>query len=209
MCLQAQGQTCYDNINQEFVATYLQCADNPGATGTAPLEVFLGDLVCDPTCGPLYNSTFFSLCSSPSLVVRLLVEYYFVQCRVNANGRACYTFYNDSDIDMSVANNEALQLCNPSAQSNTCSDQCKARLMAIRNYYGVCVNSLFNSSYFQSFSYELVPLFSYRLWTNCEVPVPSSTGQGTEQPTSSAITCLKIAIILAVFCAILAVLLVY
>ena len=196
---------CYANLNQEVVTTYPQCANKPGASETAPFETLLRDLICDATCGPLYNATFYRLCPSPSVTALLLVEYYLAQCRVNANGQACYSFYNDSDIDMSVANNEALQLCSSSAQG-ACTDQCRARLMAISSYYGTCINSVFNSSYFRTF-YELVPLFSYQLWTNCQVPVPVIGGGETVttgpndgmQSTSSAMTvvCLKIAIILA------------
>lgn len=197
---------CYANVNQEVVTTYPQCANKPGASETAAFELILRDLVCDTTCGPLYNATFYRLCPSPVGIVFALIEYYEAQCRVNADGRVCYSFYNDSDIDMSVANMEALQLCSSSAQGD-CTDQCRARLMAIGSYYGSCINSVFNSSYFRAFD-PLVPLFSYQLWTNCQVPVPSPVYVGPENPTSSALaaTSLKIVIMLAaVLCGMLAV----
>ena len=166
-----QAQPCYADINQEVVTTYPQCANKPGSAETAPFEAILRDLVCDPTCGPLYNATFYWLCPSPIVSELLLVNYYLAQCRVNANGRACYSFYNDSDADMSIANNQAVQLCSSSVQQNTCSDQCKAQIMATKSYYGICINSVFN---FTSFvvSNELLPLFSYQLWSNCGVPLP-------------------------------------
>ena len=31
---------------------------------------------------------------------------------------------------------------------------------------------MFNSSYFHTFDYELLPLFTYALWTSCGVPIP-------------------------------------
>ena len=199
------AQPCYEDINQQVISTYPECANKPGANFTAPFETFLRDLVCDPTCGPLFNATFYRLCPSPSISDLQLANYYLSQCRVNENGQACYSFYNNSEIDMSVANSTVLQLCSTSAQG-ACSDQCKDQLMAIRNYYGVCVNSVFNSSYFRTF-YDLVPLFSYQLWTNCGVPVPVIGGGDTvtTPSLSSAMASLKVVAMLAMLCAMLAI----
>lgn len=228
-----QEQPCYDMILQEVGSNYPQCASNARAAENGTFEDIFRDLICDPTCGPLYNATFYSLCPSPSMIDLLVNDYYLVQCRVNANGRACYSFYstNDSNVelDMSLANNEAIQLCSSSAQG-TCSDQCRDRLVAIKNYYGVCGSSLYNSTYFRAFNIiNITSVFEYQLWTNCGVPVPVTGGGDTVttpndgmQPTSSAMqptgsamqptsshamTCLKVqaAIMLAVLCAILAV----
>ena len=199
-----QAQTCYANLNQAVGENYPQCADKSRAAETAPFEDTLRDLVCDPTCGPLYEATFFSLCPHRPAVGLLLVEYHLSLCKVNDNGQVCYTFYNDSEADMSVANNTVLQLCRSSAQGN-CTDQCRAQLMAISSYYGTCINSVFNSTYFRIFD-PLVPLFSYQLWTNCDVPVPVD---GVVPPTNSAITRLRIGIILAMLCVMLAALLSY
>lgn len=200
---QAQNP-CYADLNQQVATTYAQCGSKPGAAETAPFETVLRDLVCDSTCGPLYNATFYRLCPSPTVSELQLVSYYMAQCRVNANGQACYSFYNDSDADMSVANTQAVQLCSGSVQPSTCSEQCRAQLMAVKSYYGICVNSVFNLTIFP----ELLPLFSYQLWTNCGVSVPVYTGGGDTVTTpSSAVACQKVAVMLAMLCAILAVLL--
>ena len=195
---------CYVNINQEMATTYPQCATQANAANSEPFEIILRDLICDPTCGPLYNATFYRLCPSPSISELLLVNYYMAQCRVNANGRACYSFYNDSDADMSVANSQALQMCSSSIQQSTCSDRCRDQLMAIKNYYGVCLNSVLNFTFFAP-STELLPLFSYQLWTNCGVPVPAIGGGDTvtTPSLSSAMASLKVAAMLAMLCAML------
>lgn len=57
-------------------------------------------------------------------------------------------------------------------QSGRCSDDCRNQLTAIGYHYGSCINSVFNSSYFHSFDYKLLPLFSYALWTSCGVLIP-------------------------------------
>lgn len=233
-------QPCYesdDRVFHEVGANYPQCADKASAAenSTSQEDIFR-DLICDPTCGPLYNATFHSLCPSPSVTDLIVIDYYLVQCRVNANGQACYTFYNTTDtrtvIDMSVANTEAVQECIGSAQGARCSNQCKDRLMAIRNYYGVCGSSLYNSTYFRSFNFtNITSLFSYQLWTNCGVSIPVNGGGGGTttvtrpvnmttpnavivttitpndrmQPTSSAVARLRVAVMLAMLCAMLAV----
>ena len=221
MCQEPQ-QPCYDNILQEIGSNYPQCANNARAAENGTFEDIFRDLICDPTCGPLYNATFYALCPSPTMIdlLRLVNDYFLVQCRVNANGRVCYSFYttNDSNVylDMSLANSEALQLCRSSAQG-TCSDQCRDRLVAIKNYYGVCGSSLYNSTYFRSFNIiNITSLFEYQLWTNCGVPVPVTGGGDTVttpnnamRPTSSAMACLKVAVMLAMLCAILAVLIMH
>lgn len=156
--------------NSDFVSAYPQCANNPGLN--AQFDSFLRDLVCDATCGPPYLAgirTCFSF--------RRVADYYEVQCRVNANGMPCYNFYVNSSIDRSVFNPEAaFQVCNSSILSNTCSDECREQLTIANTHWGSCVNSLTNSSYFHSFNYELLPLFSYQLWTACGVPTP---GEGS------------------------------
>lgn len=180
-----------ESRNRNFAATYPQCASNLNAF-TQPFEIPLRDLFCNSTCGPLYKTFFLAQCSS--LVYQLLVEYYELQCNVNANGMPCYSFYNDSEIDRSVANSESLQLCSSSMpENNACSDACRNELTSIRNYYGSCVNSVFNSSYFRAGVDEpLLPLFSYQLWTKCGVPLPTQQGSGggttpaQVSPTSSA-----------------------
>ena len=102
-------------------------------------------------------------------------EYYRLQCKVNANGRPCYSFYKNSMLDISVVDTDVtLELCRSSIKYNICSDECNAQLRAISTYYGSCINSIFNSSYFHSFDYELLPLFSYQLWTSCGVSVPTA-----------------------------------
>ena len=203
-----QAQPCYADLNQEVVSTYpQQCANKPGSADTAPFEEVLRDLVCDSTCGPLYNATFYQLCPSPTASGLELVNYYLAQCRVNANERACYSFYNDSDADLSVANSQAAQLCSTSVQQNTCSDQCKAQIMAINNYYGICINSVFNFSSSFVISNELLPLFTYQLWSNCGVPVPvtGSGGGDNIMPTSgdsSVVASMKVAAMLAMLFAV-------
>ena len=190
-------QPCYESDDRVFCevgANYPQCADKASAAenSTSQEDIFR-DLICDPTCGPLYNATFHSLCPSPSVTDLIVIDYYLVQCRVNANGRACYTLYNTTDtstvIDMSVANTEAVQECIGSAQG-ACSNQCKDRLMAIRNYYGVCGSSLYNSTYFRSFNFtNTTSLFSYQLWTNYGVSIPvNGGGGGTTTVTTPVIT---------------------
>ena len=209
-----QEQPCYDNILQEVGSNYPQCANNARAAENGTFEDIFRDLICDSTCGPLYNATFYSLCPSPTMIDLLVADYYLVQCRVNANGRFCYSFYSTNDtntnLDMSLANNEALQLCNSSAQG-TCSDQCRDRLVAIKNYYGVCGNSLYNSTYFRSFNIiNITSLFEYQLWTNCRVPVPGDEVVPPVPPTfSSALASLKVAVMLAMLCVMLAVSIMY
>ena len=215
-------QPCYesdDRVFREVGANYPQCADKASAAenSTSQEDIFR-DLICDPTCGPLYNATFHSLCPSPSVTDLIVIDYYLVQCRVNANGQACYTFYNTTDtrtvIDMSVANTEAVQECIGSAQG-ACSNQCKDRLMAIRNYYGVCGSSLYNSTYFRSFNFtNITSLFSYQLWTNCGVSIPvSGGGEAVTTPNDGmqttgsaglAMTSLKGVFMFAMLCAIIA-----
>lgn len=167
-----------DALNQNFGATYPQCASNLNAL-SQPFEITLRDLYCNTTCGPLYKTFFLSRCTSFSY--RLVVDYYVQQCVVNEAGMPCYSFYNDSEIDMTYASDQAIQLCNATIRGvGACSDECRQRLTAVGNYYGTCINSVFNSTYFRSFNYELLPLFSYRLWTTCGAPIPTSTG---DQPT--------------------------
>lgn len=168
-------------LNINFAATYPQCASNLDAFNE-PFEITLRDLFCNTTCGPLYKSFYLAQCTSPTFQV--LAMYYELQCNNNSNGMPCYSFYNNSEIDMRFASPEALQLCDSSIRNMVCSDGCRNQLVLIRNYYGSCVNSVFNSTYFKSFGYELLPLFSYQLWTSCEVPVPTETPTG-EPPTMS------------------------
>ena len=160
-----------DARNSLYASTYPECARNLAAF-ERPFEDTLRDLFCNATCGPLYASFFLERCTD--LVYQQLVQYYQLQCVVNEDGRPCYSFYNNSDIDMSVANPEAVTLCSSSA-TGACSDACAVRLEAIKDYYGTCINSVFNSTYFRFSGNDLPPLFQYRLWSNCGVSPPTST----------------------------------
>ena len=182
-----QAQTC-SNVYETFIMDNPECRPEVGGG----FEADLRDLYCDETCGPMYRTYTFSVCSA-SLSHTRLWDYYTSHCMVNADGRPCYSFYNGSETDMSLANNDALQLCTPSIQSGTCSDDCRNRLTAIGDHYGSCINSVFNSSYFHSFNYELLPLFSYTLWTSCGVPIPmpiivTTTTSAQVVPTTQIVT---------------------
>lgn len=166
LAMVTQAQTC-SNVYETFTTDNPECRPEVGGG----FEADLRDLYCDKTCGPMYQTYTFSVCAA-SLSRTRLWDYYTSHCTVNADGRPCYSFYNGSETDMSLANNDVLQLCNPSILSGTCSDDCRNRLTAIGDHYGSCINSVFNSSYFHSFNYELLPLFSYALWTSCGVPIP-------------------------------------
>ena len=181
----SEAQTC-SNVFETFTMNNPECRPEVGGGFMADLR----DLYCDETCGPMYQTYTFSVCAA-SLSRTRLWDYYTSHCMVNADGRPCYSFYNGSTTDMSLANDDALQLCNPSIQSGTCSDNCRTRLVAIGDHYSSCINSVFNSSYFHSFNYELLPLFTYALWTSCGVPIPmpivtTTTAQVT--PTTQVIT---------------------
>ena len=166
---QVSAQSCQNRANDNFRLAYPQCESNLDAFNE-PFNVTLSDLFCNETCGPLYETAFTGECTSFSW--QRVIEYYRVQCRYNADGMPCYSFYIGNAIDMSYANNEALGLCNSTIRSNSCTDECRDRLTAISNYYGYCVNSVFNSTYFHSFDYELLPLFTYQLWSTCGVAIP-------------------------------------
>ena len=181
----SEAQTC-SNVYETFTMDNPECRPETGGG----FEADLRDLYCDETCGPMYQTYTFSVCAA-SLSRTRLWDYYTSHCTVNANGRPCYSFYNGSETDMSLANNDVLQLCNPSIQSGTCSDDCRNRLIAIGDHYGSCINSVFNSSYFHSFNYELLPLFSYALWISCGVPIPMqvvTTTTAQIAPTTQIIT---------------------
>ena len=195
------GCTDDDARNRDFAEMYPQCASNLDAI-QQPFEITLRDLYCNKTCGPLYESLFLSRCTSlsDSFTYRRLIDYYVLQCRVNEDGRPCYSFYNDSEIDMRLANQEAVNLCS-SSQNSACSDACRARLEAISGYYGSCINSVFNSSYFQSFGHELLPLFTYRLWSNCEVPPPTAASVNPTTASAMAATPLKMVSVISVLLA--------
>ena len=177
LAVATQAQTC-SNVYETFTTDNPQCRPEVGGG----FEADLRDLYCDERCGPMYRTYTFSVCPGTFSRMRLW-DYYTSHCTVNADGRPCYSFYNGSETDMSLANNDALQLCTPSIQSGACSDDCRNRLTTIGDHYGSCIYSVFNSSYFHSFSYELLPLFSYALWTSCGVPIPM---QITVTTTTSA-----------------------
>ena len=163
-----QTQSC-SNVYETFTTNNPECRPEVGGG----FEADLRDLCCGETCGPMYWTYTFSVCAASLLRTRLW-DYYTSHYTVNADGRPCYSFYNGSETesDMSLANNDALQLCTPSMQSGTCSDDCRNQLTAIGYHYGSCINSVFNSSYFHSFDYKLLPLFSYALWISCGVLIP-------------------------------------
>lgn len=169
--------------NSDFVAANPQCAGNPGLN--AQFEDTLQYLVCNATCGPPYLAGI-----RRCFGYQLLADYYEGHCIVNANGRPCYSFYNNSEFDTSVFDPEAaLQICDSSIRSNTCTNQCREQLITGSMRLGSCVNVLANSSYFRSFNYELLPLVSYQLWSSCGVPTPGMDGgPPTSGPTSSGPT---------------------
>ena len=166
---------CSSNLDKNFAAAYPQCANNPGLTNiaTSSFETFLQDLICDAKCGMQYLSLFVAQC--PFEWYPETAEYYRLQCKVNTNGRPCYSFYKNSMLDTSVVDTDvALELCRSSIKYNICSDECNAQLRAISTYYGSCVYSIFNSSLARSSGDELASLFSYQLWTSCGVSVPTA-----------------------------------
>ena len=170
---QDPGYTECSDIDKNFAAAYPQCANNPGLTAFADFETILRDLICDATCGMPYLSQFVTQCPYEGYLEA--AKYYIGHCKVNQNGRPCYSFYKGSMFDTSVVDPDvALQLCKSSIKYNMCSDKCGSQLRAIGTYYGSCIAPLFNGSYFHSFDYELLPLFSYQLWTMCGVPIPTA-----------------------------------
>ena len=133
-------------------------------------------LICDVNCGTPFLSLFVAQC--PYKQTLEIVKYYRGHCKVNANGRPCYSYYKNSVSDTSVVDPDiALQLCKPSIKYNTCTDKCSSQLKAISTYYGLCTDPLFNSSYFHSHDVKLLPLFSYQLWINCGVPIPTAAAR--------------------------------
>ena len=158
-----------DDIDKNFVAAYPQCANNPGLENNVEFEDALRNLFCDKNCGTQYLSSYFATC--PYKETLEIIGYYMEQCKVDAAGRPRYSYYKNSMLDMDEE--IALQLCKSSIKYNMCSPKCSSQLRAISTHYGSCIGPLFNNSYFHSFDYELLPLFSYQLWTNCGVPIPT------------------------------------
>ena len=168
---------CQDGLDKNFAAAYPQCANNPGLVKYLNFETWLHDLICDKKCGMPFLSQFVTQC--PYEGYPEVAKYYRGHCKVNQNGRPCYSFFKDSTFDTSVVDPDAaLQLCKSSIKYNMCSSKCSSQLRAISTYYGSCIEPVFNSSYFHSFDYELLPLFSYQLWTNCGVPLPTAARRG-------------------------------
>ena len=163
---------CSANLNEKFVAAYPQCGNILGLENMETADWFQY-LICDVNCGMPFLSLFVAQC--PYKETLEIVEYYRGLCKVNEDGRPCYTYYKNSASDMNVVDPDiTLQLCKPSIKYNICSDKCSSQLRAISTHYGLCIDPLFNSSYFHSFDVELLPLFSYQLWTNCGVPIPTA-----------------------------------
>ena len=154
---------CSANLNENFVAAYPQCANNPGLMNmaTASFEAILRDLYCDAKCGMPFLSLFVAQCpyeGYPEAAV-----YYRQHCKVNADGRPCYSYYKNFMLDKNIDLDATLQLCKSSIKYNMCSDKCSSQLRAIGTYYGSCINPIFNSSYAQLSGDELLSLFSYQL----------------------------------------------
>ena len=165
---------CDDDL-YDILAAHPQCA-NKLALENDEFEDMLQHIICDKNCGTLYLSSYFLLC--PHKETLDAIGYYMEQCKVNADGRPCYSYYKNSTFDMGEEIIGALQLCRPSIKYNMCSAICNSQLRAISNHYGSCIGPLFNSSYFHSFDAEYLPLFSYQLWTNCGVPIPTPARRG-------------------------------
>ena len=165
---------CTADLDKNFVAAYPQCANNPGLENNVEFEDYLQNIICDKNCGTQYLSSYFALC--PYKETLDILGYYTGHCEVNADGRPCYSYYKNSMLDMDEE--ITLQLCKSSIKYNVCSAKRSSQLRAISTLYGSCIGPLFNSSYFHSFDYELLPLFSYQLWTNCGVPVPTPARRG-------------------------------
>jgi hypothetical protein len=163
---------CSDILNEKFVAAYPQCANNRVENGE--YEDFLQYIVCDKTCGILFLSSYFAFYQYKETLDA--IGYYMGHCEVNADGRPCYSYIKNSVYGMDEE--IALQLCKPSIKYNMCSAKCSSQLRAISAHYGSCINPLFNSSFHHSSDVESLPLFSYQLWTNCGVPIPTAAKRG-------------------------------
>ena len=177
---------------QLFNATYPQCASNLIAL-TMELVDFYRELICNTTCGPLLKSFYISMCTEYQPVF----DYYESNCLFNAAGRPCYSFYDDNNL---IFTNISLdhELCNSTIQEGACTEACRNSLTAIGNYYGLCINSIFNHTYLSSFNWEHLPLFTYQLWTSCSVPIPSTGDRPGPTNTATAITIIACAILFLV-----------
>ena len=74
--------------------------------------------------------------------------------------------------------------------------------MAINNCYGICINSVFNFSSSFVISNELLPLFTYQLWSNCGVPVPVTEDDVPTSGDSSVMASMEVAVMLAMLFAV-------
>jgi hypothetical protein len=162
---------CSADLNKNFAAAYPECANPASILDNMDLEYIFQYFFCEKNCGTPYLSLYFTLC--PYKETLDIIEYYKGYCEVNADGRPCYSY-----IKHSMENEIALQLCKPSIKYNTCSAKCSSQLRAISAHYGSCTDPLFNSSYFHSADVDDLPLFSYQLWTNCGVPIPTAARRG-------------------------------
>ena len=173
----ASGHTdadCIAVVNKNFAAAYPQCVNNQGLENMETEDQFQ-HIICDKNCGTPYFSLYIALC--PHYHDPEMLKYYRGYCKVNTDGRPCYSYYKNSAFDMAFNPKIALQLCKPSIKY-MCSDKCSSQLRAISTHYGSCIGPLFNSSYFHSSDVEYLPLFSYQLWTNCGVPIPTPARRG-------------------------------
>ena len=125
-----------DTLISDYATTYPQCANNIDSF-EQPSEDIFRDLICDATCGPLYELFVIERCTNP--LYWLVTLYQRLLCVVNEDGRLCYSFYLNSRMNMSVANSEAVAVCTPALNSN-CSNTCATRLNAIKDHYGSCIN---------------------------------------------------------------------
>lgn len=165
---QDQYQDCTADYNGKFAAAHPECANNPGLKDSADSESNFWDLICDRDCGMPYLSFYRTQC--PYEGSHVILTWYRSLCKINANGRPCYSFFND----MHEVNPYAVfQICKSSIQNNRCSDECGAQLRAISAYYGSCVSPVFNSTYHQLVDPEHFSLFSHQLWNSCGVLTPT------------------------------------
>ena len=191
-----QRNQCSRSDDYGYQTTYPQCANHYGL-GTENIEIFFGDFICSSSCGSLLLSYFRTQCQE--VVYQYIADYYELQCGVNADGIPCYRFFN-STFTRGFNCESAIEKCKSSIQEDTCSAKCRNELLAISDIFDSCVNSVYNNSYFHFIDHQILPLFSYQLWTACGVPtlpIPNVGGKNQAQTatfTSSAGTFLGIII---------------
>ena len=132
------------------------------------VENYVRDVYCssESSCGRLYLSYKVSQC--PGEESQSILEYYEMLCRVNENGRPCYSFLDEPFIPArSIFARFPACL---SAMPNECNDECRNLLTDINrntSRLGCCVQTYYNSSYHRREDSNTPGLFSYELWTAC------------------------------------------